>query len=189
MDRIRKAEAYRKEQGRTGASALAGTDPELAAIRDRLEYGEIAGQGCLDARQRRLITLVVLAAIQTPEGIGEETRAALHQGVRPEEIREALYQCAPYIGFPRTEAALRHADAALEAAGMALPLPEGGTVSDEDRGEKGLAVQTGIFGDAISKMHASAPEGQREILVRHLSAFCFETSPRARGWTCRCGSC
>jgi len=147
--------------------------PELAAIRERLEYGEIAGQGCLDARRRRLITLVVLAAIQTPEGIGEETRAALHQGVRPEEIREALYQCAPYIGFPRTEAALRHADAALEAAGIALPLPEGGTVSEEDRFEKGLAVQTGIFGDAISKMHASAPEGQREILVRHLSAFCF----------------
>ena len=154
MDRMQKAEAYRKELGKTGAPALAGTDPELAAIRERLEYGE-------------------MAAIQTPEGIGEETRAALHQGVRPEEIREALYQCAPYIGFPRTEAALRHADAALEAAGIALPLPEGGTVSEEDRFEKGLAVQTGIFGDAISKMHASAPEGQREILVRHLSAFCF----------------
>lgn len=173
MDRMQKAEAYRKELGKTGAPALAGTDPELAAIRERLEYGEIAGQGCLDARRRRLITLVVLAAIQTPEGIGEETRAALHQGVRPEEIREALYQCAPYIGFPRTEAALHHADAALEAAGIVLPLPEGGTVSEEDRFEKGLAVQTGIFGDAISKMHASAPEGQREILVRHLSAFCF----------------
>ena len=75
MDRMQKAEAYRKELGKTGAPALAGTDPELAAIRERLEYGEIAGQGCLDARQRRLITLVVLAAIQTPEGIGEETRA------------------------------------------------------------------------------------------------------------------
>ena len=110
MDRIQKAAAYRKELGKTEASPLAGTEPELAAIRERLEYGEIAGQGSLDARQRRLITLVVLAAIQTPEGIGEETRAALHQGVRPEEIREALYQCAPYIGFPRTEAALRHAD-------------------------------------------------------------------------------
>ena len=173
MDRMQKAAAYRKELGKTEASPLAGTEPELAAIRERLEYGEIAGQGSLDARQRRLITLVVLAAIQTPEGIGEETRAALHQGVRPEEIREALYQCAPYSGFPRTEAALRHADAALEAAGIALPLPEGGTVTEEDRFEKGLAVQTGIFGDAISKMHASAPEGQREILVRHLSAFCF----------------
>ena len=87
MDRMQKAEAYRKELGKTGAPALAGTDPELAAIRERLEYGEIAGQGCLDARRRRLITLVALAAIQTPEGIGEETRAAPHQGVRPEEIR------------------------------------------------------------------------------------------------------
>ena len=61
MDRMQKAEAYRKELGKTGAPALAGTDPELAAIRERLEYGEIAGQGCLDARRRRLITLVVLA--------------------------------------------------------------------------------------------------------------------------------
>ena len=63
MDRIQKAVAYRKELGKTEASPLAGTEPELAAIRERLEYGEIAGQGSLDARQRRLITLVVLAAI------------------------------------------------------------------------------------------------------------------------------
>ena len=72
MDRMQKAEAYRKELGKTGAPALAGTDPELAAIRERLEYGEIAGQGCLDARRRRLITLVVLAAIQTPQAFVPE---------------------------------------------------------------------------------------------------------------------
>ena len=175
-------EEYGQDTESRGVQEGTGKDGGVGTGRHRPRTGGHPGPpgiwrdsraGCLDARQRRLITLVVLAAIQTPEGIGEETRAALHQGVRPEEIREALYQCAPYIGFPRTEAALRHADAALEAAGMALPLPEGGTVSEEDRFEKGLAVQTGIFGDAISKMHASAPEGQREILVRHLSAFCF----------------
>ena len=189
MDRMQKAEAYRKELGKTGAPALAGTDPELAAIRERLEYGEIAGQGCLDARRRRLITLVVLAAIQTPEGIGEETRAALHQGVRPEEIREALYQCAPYIGFPRTEAALRHADAALEAAGIALPLPEGGTVSEEDRFEKGLAVRPVFSGmpSARCTLRPLKDSGRSSsgIFPRSASA----TSIRARGLICRCGSC
>lgn len=32
MDRMQKAEAYRKELGKTGAPALAGTDPELATF-------------------------------------------------------------------------------------------------------------------------------------------------------------
>lgn len=173
MDRRQIAEGYRAQLGLRGPSDLAGTDPELAAIRDRLVYGEIAVRGSLDQRQRRLVTLVALAALQAVEEIGAETRAALRQGVGPQEIREALYQCAPYLGFPRTEAALRRADEALAGAGIALPLPDGGTVTEEDRFDKGLAVQTAIFGDAIAKLHASAPEGQEDILVRHLSAFCF----------------
>ena len=32
--------------------------------------------------------------------------AALNVGVSPVEIKEALYQCAPYIGFPKTLNAL-----------------------------------------------------------------------------------
>ena len=86
---------------------LAKTDPDLATIRDRFLYGEIAEQGSLNDKQRELITLVVLTASQSTNDIKNHTEAALRIGLSPVEIKEALYQCAPYIGFPKVEAALR----------------------------------------------------------------------------------
>ena len=152
---------------------LSVTDPDLAAVRDRLVQEEIPAQIALDARQRRLIVLVSLTACQTLDGLEAQTAAALDAGVTPVEIKEALYQCAPYIGFPRTEAALVHVNRALAARGIPLPVPSQRTVSDATRHEQGLKVQKSIFGSAIDAMRASAPPRQRPILRDHLSAFCF----------------
>lgn len=165
----------------TGAAAVPGaapaplsvTDPDLAAVRDRLVQEEIPAQIALDARQRRLIVLVSLTACQTLDGLEAQTAAALDAGVTPVEIKEALYQCAPYIGFPRTEAALVHVNRALAARGIPLPVPSQRTVSDATRHEQGLKVQKSIFGSAIDAMRASAPPRQHPILRDHLSAFCF----------------
>lgn len=55
---------------------------------------------------RALITLVVLATSQTYQALDDHIRAALNVGVSPVEIKEAIYQCTPYIGFPRTLNAL-----------------------------------------------------------------------------------
>lgn len=149
------------------------TDPDLAAMRDRLVREEIPAQIALDARQRRLIVLVSLTACQTLDGLEAQTAAALDAGVTPVEIKEALYQCAPYIGFPRTEAALVHVNRALAARGIPLPVASQRTVTDATRHEQGLKVQKSIFGGAIDSMRASAPPRQRPILQDHLSAFCF----------------
>lgn len=173
MDRISTAAQNRQSlMGDTGSS-LAKTDPELAAMRDRLVYGEIVDGGTLDKRQKSLVALVTLAAIQTLDEVKEHTEAALRCGVSPVEIREALYQCAPYIGFPRTESALRLVNEVFAAHGIALPLEAQGTVTEGSRFADGLAVQKGIFGEAIDKMHAATPQGQKDIMVNFLSAFCF----------------
>ena len=73
-------------------------------MRDRLIWGEVAWHGSLDAKMQELITLVVLTASQTLDGFAPHVGAALQVGATPEEIKEAMYQCAPYIGFPKTEA-------------------------------------------------------------------------------------
>ena len=153
--------------------ALADTDPDFAAIRDQLIYGEIAEQGTLDVKQRELVTLVTLTACQTLEPLKRHTEAALRAGVTPVEIKEALYQCAPYIGFPKTESALRLVNDVFTAQGIALPVASQATVTEANRFARGLAVQKSIFGETIDKMHASTPEGQKDILVNYLSAFCF----------------
>ena len=153
---------------------LAETDPEFAALRDRLLYGEIVARGVLDQRQQMLVALVSLVAVDAQDSLEEQAEAALRLGILPQEIREAIYQCAPYVGIPRTEAALRRINAVFSRAGIARPLPEQGTVTEEDRFRAGCAVQKRIFGDtAIDSMHAAAPDGQKDIMVNYLSAYCF----------------
>ena len=173
MDRVQLTETNRQKLLGNQQSPLAKTDPDLIAIKERLLYGEIAQRGTLDDRQRMLVTLVVLTTNQTLEDMKAQTEAALRVGLSPAEIKEALYQCAPYIGFPKTESALRLVNDAFAEKGISLPVESQATVSEESRFRDGLAAQKAIFGDAIDTMHASTPEDQKDIMVKYLSAFCF----------------
>lgn len=173
MNRSLTAEKNRQKLFGSIQSPLGKTDPDLASMRDRLLYGEIAERGTLNDRQRVLITLVVLTTGQIVEGMKEHIEAALRIGVTPIEIKESLYQCAPYIGFPKTESAVRLVNEVFVAKGIALPVESQATVREASRFKDGVATQKAIFGDAIDKMHASAPENQKDIMVNYLSAFCF----------------
>lgn len=86
-----------------GASALGVTDPEFAAIKERLIYGEVYAEEKLSARLRELVILVVATTNQTMNEVKRHTAAALACGVKPEEIKEAVYHCTPYIGLGKAE--------------------------------------------------------------------------------------
>ena len=157
----------------TEDSSLSATDPEFAAMRDRLLYGEIADHGTLSDVQRELVTLVVLVAGQTLDEFKTHVDAALRVGASPVEIREAVYQCAPYVGFSRAESALRLMNEVFAQHDIALPLESQATVTEQTRYADGLAVQKSIFGDAIDTMHKTSPEDQKDIVQNYLSAWCF----------------
>lgn len=154
-------------------NSFAKTDPDLAAIRDHLVYGEIVDRGTLTDKQRMLIALVVLATNQTLDEIKSHTKAALRIGIAPVEIKEALYQCVPYIGFPKTESAIRLVNNVFSEKGISLPVESQATVTELSRFKDGLAVQKTIFGSSIDAMHTATPENQTDIMVNYLSAFCF----------------
>ncbi len=151
--------------------ALEKTDPDLAAMRARLARED--AESFPDAKTSCLLTMAVLAALQTTGDMKRITEEALRAGATPVEIKETLYQCVPYIGFPRTEAALRPVNEALLAAGVSLPVESCAAVTEENRFSRGLAVQKSIFGDAIDRMHSATPKDERRIMVDRLSAFCF----------------
>ena len=58
MDRIQMAKSNMEKFFGRGAAPLEKTDPEFAAIRDRLIYGQIASRGTLGDSLRMLVTLV-----------------------------------------------------------------------------------------------------------------------------------
>ena len=173
MSRVQTAEQNRQRFLGSLQAASAESDADLALIKERLLYGEIIAQGTLNDRQRMLITLVVLTTSQTLDDMKTQTEAALRVGLSPVEIKEALYQCAPYIGFPKTESALRLVNEIFTEKGIALPVESQATVTEESRFQDGLAAQKTIFGNTIDQMHAATPEGQKDIMVNYLSAFCF----------------
>ena len=92
---------------------LKETDPEFAAIKERLIYGEIYTETKLDDKLRELVILVVASTNQTMSEIRRHTQAAIHCGVALEKIKEAVYHCAPYIGFGKAEAAVEERNSIL----------------------------------------------------------------------------
>ncbi|WP_336787969.1 carboxymuconolactone decarboxylase family protein [Paenibacillus sp. MMO-177] len=172
MNRVEKSkETYMQLFGETVPAAYS-TDPDFQDILSRFIFGEVFHQGHLDHKTRELITLVVLATNQTLPQLKAHVHAALNVGLTPVEIKEAVYQCAPYLGFPKTLNAVAEINEVFHARDIALPLEGQSRVTEETRFDKGLAAQTELFGDVIAKMRESAPAGQQHI-QDYLSSFCF----------------
>lgn len=152
--------------------AVSKEDEDLQNIFNNFVYGEVYSHGNLEPKLRELITLVSLTASQGNNMIAEHVEAALNVGASAIEIKEALYQCAPYVGFPRVFSALEEANKVFKDKNIKLPLPSQATVSDNTRFEKGLEIQTNTFGQRILDAHANAPENQKHI-QNYLSAMCF----------------
>lgn len=147
-------------------------DQDIMDILQKFIFGEVFYQGSLTDKQREMITLVVLTTSQTLPQLKAHVVAALNTGLTPVEIKEAVYQTSPYIGFPKVLNALSAVNEIFEAKGISLPVESQKTVDEDTRLDKGLATQVEIFGDRIHKMRENAPENLKHI-QDYLSAFCF----------------
>jgi 4-carboxymuconolactone decarboxylase len=154
-------------------SSAPDNDPELMEILRRFIFGDVFDTGVLDDRIRELITITVLACLQTLPQLKAHTAAALNVGVQPIQLREAIYQLAPFIGFPRTLNAVATINEVFQNQGIELPLPAQGTVSDADRYSKGLAEQTPLYGNEIKDNLVDLPEPFNVAMPRFLTEFCF----------------
>ncbi|MFE1193240.1 4-carboxymuconolactone decarboxylase [Streptomyces olivaceoviridis] len=73
----------------------------------RYAWGEIWDRPGLDRRTRSCITLTALVAGGHLEELAFHTRAALRNGLTPDEIKEVLLQTAVYCGVPAANSAFR----------------------------------------------------------------------------------
>src|ERR1700736_3453139 len=76
----------------------------------RYAWGEIWGRSGLTRRERSLITLAMLVALNREAEFRMHVRAAFRNGVTVEELRELLLQSGVYCGLPAANAAMKAAE-------------------------------------------------------------------------------
>ena len=82
----------------------------------RLAWGEIWSRPGLDRKTRSAITLTAMVALGRDEELAMHVRAALRNGLTPDEIKEVLLHATVYCGVPAGNAAFAIAQRVLEEA-------------------------------------------------------------------------
>ena len=181
MDRVKKCEEKFEILFGGKPTQNEGDDPEFMRILQRFIFGEVSYTGSLDDRVRELVTITVLTVNQTLPQLKAHVGACLNIGISPAEIRETVYECAPFIGFPKTLNAIAAMDEVFAANGIALPLESGERVTEEDRFAKGLALQKPVYGDEIKDRYTWLPEEFAEAVPRFLTELCFSDFMTRKG--------
>jgi 4-carboxymuconolactone decarboxylase len=79
-------------------------------------WGDVWARPGLARRDRSLINLAMLTALNRSHELAVHTRGAIRNGCTPEEIQETLLQTAIYCGVPAAMEAFRVVEDAMEAA-------------------------------------------------------------------------
>jgi 4-carboxymuconolactone decarboxylase len=102
--------------------AVEGTTPFTADFQElitKYAWGEIWSRSGLDRRTRSCITLAVLVALGRDHEVAMHVRAALGNGLTPDEIKEVLLHTAVYAGVPVANSAFAIAQQVLNEEGAA----------------------------------------------------------------------
>jgi len=98
--------------------AAANTTEFTAAFQDfitRYAWGEVWSRPGLSRPERSMITIAMLAALGRDEELALHVRAALRNGLGPDDIAEVLLHVAVYAGVPAANRAFAIATATIDS--------------------------------------------------------------------------
>ena len=155
-----------------GETKALSQDKELRAVMDNFIGSEVPeATPLVEKREAELIRLVSLTVQQSHALLQEEVGAALDKGLSPEEILEAIYQCAPYSGFPRAVDAVEIARSVFKAKNVKVDESRA-TVNAETRLQAGADAQGTLFTPAYAEA-AKAGKQNMPTIQYFLSSNCF----------------
>jgi 4-carboxymuconolactone decarboxylase len=100
--------------------AVASTTPLTEPFQDfitRYAWGEIWSRPGLSRAERSMITLTALVVLRQEQELAMHLRAALRNGLTPDQIREVLLHTAVYAGVPAVNRAFAIAREVLPETG------------------------------------------------------------------------
>ena len=174
MDRKERTEQKMQQLFHSHAAGDEGSDGGFMQILQGYIFGDVCYTGSLDNRMRELVTITALTTLSTLPQLRAHLQAGLNAGCTPVEIREAIYQCAPFIGFPKTLNAIAVMNEVFSENGISLPLPDQKTLSsDGERYRRGLEIQAPVYGDEIKERYSWLPGDFAEAVPRFLTELGF----------------
>ncbi len=91
--------------------------PKLAELTDQVLFGDVWERPALSKRDRSLITVAALVALQRPDQLRHHLVRAVNNGVAKEELFEAITHLAFYSGWPTAMTAVTIAKDVLSNKG------------------------------------------------------------------------
>lgn len=158
-----------------GGEALTGTgtDPELMDILQKYIFGEVFRCGRSRPEDPRTDYLYGAFGDADPAPAQSPCSSSSHGGCHARRTREAVYQCAPFVGFPKTLNAVSVVNEVFRERGISLPLEAQGTVTEADRYRRGATIQHRLYGDEAGQKTTYVPGGVGGDVARLLTGFCF----------------
>jgi 4-carboxymuconolactone decarboxylase len=112
-----------RDQGATGdlgvkprpsQAAISNFAPKLAELTDGVLYGDVGERPELSKRDRSLVTVAALIALNRPEQLRSHLIRARENGVTQEELVETITHLAFYCGWPNAISAINVAKEVFE---------------------------------------------------------------------------
>ena len=94
-------ENYAGKQGKQAVRELQKTSPELAEMVVEFGYGTIYSLQTLSKREKMIATLSSLISQGNDTALQFHFQAALHSGLKKDEIVAIILHTVPYAGFPK----------------------------------------------------------------------------------------
>jgi 4-carboxymuconolactone decarboxylase len=88
---------------------------EFQDLITRYAWGEIWTRDGLQRRERSLIVLALMIALNRADEFKMHVRAAFNNGLSRDDIKEVILQCAIYAGVPAANSAFHHAEEVFSA--------------------------------------------------------------------------
>ena len=146
-----------------------GPDKDFMDILQKYIFGEVFAVGDLDIKTRELLTVTSLTVMQTLPQLKAHINGALNAGNTPIEIRETIYQCAPFIGFPKTLNAISVFNEVIKERELEKELKSTKTTNENNRYKKGHEIQNPMYGDEIVQNMKGLPDDMGEDVARFLT--------------------
>ncbi len=84
----------------TAAKTIGDFAPKLVELTDRVLFGDVWERPELSKRDRSLITVAALIALNRPDQLRHHLTRAVNNGLKKEELIEVITHLAFYSGWP-----------------------------------------------------------------------------------------